>query len=101
LAFAPDTASAPPIQDIEAGNGENAMLRVTTLVRLTVVVITMVTTPAVQAAGSNEDQIRCIMECNRIQRACMAKYPNDDARAIAECTSVRNTCLAPCLAQDH
>jgi hypothetical protein len=77
------------------------MLRITTLVQLTLVVITMVTTPAVQAAGNDEDQIGCIMECNRIQRACEKKYPNDQARAIAECTSVRNTCLAPCLARDH
>ena len=77
------------------------MLRITTLVQLTLVVITMVITSAVQAAGSDEDQIRCIMECNRLQRACGAKYPNDEARAIAECTSVRNKCLAPCLAHGH
>jgi hypothetical protein len=77
------------------------MLRITTLVQLTVVVMTMVTTPAVQAAGSDEDQLRCIWECNRIQRECLKKYPNEDARKIAECTSVRNTCLAPCLARDR
>jgi hypothetical protein len=76
------------------------MLRITTLVQLTVVVITTFTTPVVQAAGSEEDQLGCIMECNRIQRECVTKrkYPNDEARAVAECTSVRNTCLAPCLA---
>ena len=81
------------------------MLRITTLVQLTVVVITMVAPPTVQAAGSDEDQIGCIMECNRIQRACMTKHRNDqardEARAIDECTSVRNTCLAPCLARSH
>ncbi len=77
------------------------MLRITALVQLTAVAITMVTMPAAQAAGSEEDQLRCIGECNRIQRACSKKYPNDDARAIAECASVRNTCLAPCLARGH